>query len=285
MNKTSPLHDAKVDAPEIDDVQVGTHHAELKSGAAIASSLVAELLNDFDTDCNSLAPTKLRQKYSAEANAHMNMLARRKLGFTAVPEFLKFRSFLKIVGRIPAPGYTLDRLNSADPEYAPGKVRWASKKEQAVNKQNVILLTGTNGVVRPLTEWAEVLKIPATTLKSRRAKGWTDAEVLYYGKKSTITYAKAPTKYHAASVFPWPKSPAPPEGWEARYQRRCERRYEGNVESRARFLVRVLTAHRQDLLDELERTTCPGDEPDAALVTRYNTCTAALIAARAALGL
>jgi len=283
MNKISPLHDAKNDVPETDDMQECTHHVEVKSGAAIASGLVAELLNDFATDCNSLARTKLRQKYRPEANSHMNMLARQKLGFTVAPEFLEFRSFLKILGRIPALGYTLDRLNSADPEYAPGKVRWASKKEQAVNKQNVILLAGRNGDVRPLTEWAEILKTPATTLKSRKAKGWTDAEVLY-GKKSMITYAKAPAKYRAAASFPWPKFPAPPEGWEARYQRQCERRYGGYVESRARFLARVLTASRQELLDEIERTTGPDDEVEAALATRYDTCTAALVAARVAVG-
>jgi hypothetical protein len=283
MNKTFLLLDAKVDPLKIDDVEVDTHHAELKSGAAVASGLVAELLNDFDTDCDSLAANKLRQKYPAEANSHMNMLARQKLGFTVAPEFLKFRSFLKIVGRIPAPSYTLDRLNSADLEYAPGKVRWASKKEQAVNKQNVILLAGTNGIVKPLTEWAEVHKIPATTLRWRRAKGWTDAEVLY-GKKSTHTYANAPAKYRAVASFPWPKVPLPPEGWEARYQRQCERRYGGYVESRGRFLVRVLTAVRKGLADEIERTTGPDDEVDNALVTRYDTCTAALVAARAALG-
>jgi hypothetical protein len=207
----------------------------------------------------------------------MNMLARRKLGFTVAPQFLKFRSFLKIVGRIPAPGYTLDRLNSADLEYAPGKVRWASKKEQAVNKQNVILLTGTNGVVRPLTEWAEVLKIPATTLKSRRAKCWTDAEVLYGRQRSTPPYSYGAgyrRQYRPAVEFVWPKCPAPAEGWETRYQRI---HYRG--ESRARYLVRVLSSHQQDLQDQLERTTGPHEEPNPVLMNRLDVCKQALVAA------
>jgi integrase len=181
-------------------ISQGQPASETSSGAGIAFGLIAECLGDFAADIETLPSTKLRQKYSSESNSHMNMLARRKTHGALVHEkFREFKSFLAFMGPVPAPGYTLDRLNSADPEYAPGKVRWASKKEQAVNKQNVILLTGANGVVRPLSEWAEVLKIPATTLKSRRAKGWTDAEVLY-GKKSTITYAKAPakSKYRAA---------------------------------------------------------------------------------------
>ena len=62
MNEISPLHDAKVDAPEIDDKQVGPHNAQLELGAAVVSDLVAGLFNDFATDCNSLARTKLRQK-------------------------------------------------------------------------------------------------------------------------------------------------------------------------------------------------------------------------------
>lgn len=265
MNKIFPLHDANIDALETDAMQECTHHVELKSGAAVASGLVSGWINDIDTDCNSLAATKLRLKYSAEANSHMNMLARRKQGYTVAPEFLEFRSFLKIVGKIPSPGYTLDRLNSADLEYAPGKVRWASKKEQAVNKQNVILLKGANGVVKPVTEWAEFLKIPATTLKSRRAKGWSDAEVLY-GRKSNITYANTPAKYRAAAVFHWPSELA--GDWEAGYRQdhlKTDSGYDddhGNTkwkhETRAAFLVRRLTAILGNLMGEIERTTEPG---------------------------
>ena len=263
----------------------GQPSAQPSSGAGIALGLIAEFLGDFAADIDTLPPTKLRKKYSSESNSHMNMLARRKTHGALVHEkFLEFKSFLAIMGPVPAPGYTLDRLNSADPEYAPGKVRWASKKQQSLNKQNVVLLTGANGVVLPLTEWAEVLKIPATTLKSRRAKGWTDVEVLYGRQKSTPAYSYAAPRYRPAASFPWPKCPVPPEGWEARYQRQCERRYGGYVESRARFLVRVLAANRQELLDEMQRTTGPDDEVDGALVTRYDTCTAALVTARATLG-
>ncbi len=247
----------------------GQPSAQPSSGAGIALGLIAELLGDFAADIETLSLTKLRQKYSSESNSHMNMLARCKTHGALVHEkFLEFKSFLRLMGPVPAPGYTLDRLNSADPEYAPGKVRWASKKEQAVNKQNVILLTGANGVVRPLTEWAEVLKIPATTLKSRRAKGWTDAEVLY-GKKSTITYAKAPAKYRAAAVFPWP---ADLRGdWEERY-RRAHWREQWNTddygntiwrhETRAAFLVRMMIATIAEITDKLERTVDPNLEPE-----------------------
>ena len=115
------------------------------------------------------------------------------------------------------PGDSLDRLNSADPDTLPGKVRWASKKEQAVNEQNVILLTGSNGVVRPLTEWAEVLKTPATTLKSRRARGLRPIPKSSTATISTITFAKARASARAASVFHWPSELR--GDWEAGYRR------------------------------------------------------------------
>jgi hypothetical protein len=252
-------------------ISQGQPSAQPSSGAGIALGLIAEFLGEFAVDIETLSPTKLRQKCSRESNSHMNMLARCKAHGAQVHEkFLKFKSFLGLMGPVPAPGYTLDRLNSADPEYAPGKVRWASKKEQAVNKQNVILLTGTNGVVRPLTEWAELLKIPATTLKWRRANGWTDAEVLH-GKQSTITYAKTPAKYRAASVFPWP--PELRGDWEAGYRRdHWNYTRTGRAETRAAFLVRKLTAILVYSMDEVERSTEPGTTVADNLWDRVERC-------------
>jgi hypothetical protein len=234
----------------------GQPSAQPSSGAVIALGLIAAkpLVDDFATDIETLSLTKLRKKYSSEASSHMNMLARRKHGALVHEKFLEFKPFLGFMGPVPAPGYTLDRLNSADPEYAPGKVRWASKKEQAVNKQNVILLTATNGVVKPLIEWAADLKIPATTLKSRKAKGWSDAEVLYGKKsKSTVTYAKAPATYRRATAFPWPREFV--GDWEKIY--RLHKEESGYLETRAAFIVRRLNLYRALMMDELERLMPP----------------------------
>ena len=85
----------------------------------------------WKADCETLSKMELRRHYSREANCHRNMLSRRKTqGAVVSPLFEDFRSFLKIVGPMPAKGTTLDRIDNADPEYAPGKVRWADKRTQ-----------------------------------------------------------------------------------------------------------------------------------------------------------
>lgn len=86
-------------------------------------------------DIMTLKKTPLRRRYRKEANTHRNMLSRRcKVGAVVHPAFWKFDSFLRHVGPIPAHKATLDRINNDDPEYAPGKVRWADKRTQNSNK-------------------------------------------------------------------------------------------------------------------------------------------------------
>jgi hypothetical protein len=45
-----------------------------------------------------------------------------------------FTAFLAHIGPKPTPAHTVDRIN-VDGNYAPGNVRWATRKEQAANKR------------------------------------------------------------------------------------------------------------------------------------------------------
>lgn len=128
----------------------------------------------------TLTAMELRQHYRREANSHKNMLSRRNTqGAVVHPDFIEFASFLRIMGPMPAKKATLDRIDNNDPEYAPGKVRWADKKTQNSNKSDTIIIydAGT-GQSYSVSQLAKLQSIPADTIRKRKSRGWTDAEII-----------------------------------------------------------------------------------------------------------
>jgi len=50
--------------------------------------------------------------------------------------FNSFKEFVDDIGRRPSKKFTLDRINNNDPKgYAPGHVRWATRRDQALNRR------------------------------------------------------------------------------------------------------------------------------------------------------
>ena len=76
-----------------------------------------------------------------------------------------FEGFLEDVGRKPTSKHTLERIDN-DGNYEPGNVRWATYKEQHMNKRTNRLLT-FRGESKPLTQWATELGINPSTLSKR----------------------------------------------------------------------------------------------------------------------
>lgn len=140
---------------------------------------------------------ELRRAFRSEANTHRNMLSRRRTqGALVASEFLGFLEFLLLVGPKPTKGATLDRINHLDPEYAPGKVRWADRRTQNNNKSDTILLSCTDtGRTYTVSQLAKLQSTKPGTIRSRLKRGWTDKEAIA-GKKlysSTITHSSKST--------------------------------------------------------------------------------------------
>ena len=68
------------------------------------------------------------------------------------------------------PGLTLDRIDS-NGNYCPENCRWATRKEQNRNKDNLKYVE-YQGEVHPVVEWSEILHINYGTLRSRILRGW-----------------------------------------------------------------------------------------------------------------
>lgn len=88
-----------------------------------------------------------------------------------------YERFLEHVGRRPAPGYSLDRIDN-NRGYAPGNVRWATKVDQQRNRRANTLLT-IRGETRCVAEWAEIGAVSADRVHARMRAGWSAEEAVF----------------------------------------------------------------------------------------------------------
>src|SRR4051812_26342348 len=123
----------------------------------------------------------LKTKFPSEFSCWSNMKQRCATEKGVLhPEFRDFYGFLLSVGPQSSEAFSsIDRIDPNDPEYAPGKVRWATKAMQTRNRTNAsearCPLTD-----RPwrLEELAELQGVSLRKVQRRRQDGWTDAEVI-----------------------------------------------------------------------------------------------------------
>jgi hypothetical protein len=93
-------------------------------------------------------------------------------GITVCPEWRdSFERFFADVGVRPTSGHTLERVDN-DRGYEAGNVRWATRREQAQNRETNRRLT-LDGVTRTLAQWPGIVGVKEATIYKRLKLGWT----------------------------------------------------------------------------------------------------------------
>ncbi len=97
-------------------------------------------------------------------------------GIRISDEWRKFVTFYRDMGSMPSPKHTIDRID-VNGHYEPGNCRWATHREQALNKRNTRHIT-YQGTTLTVIEWAERQNIHYKTLRTRLESGWTIEDAL-----------------------------------------------------------------------------------------------------------
>ncbi len=91
-------------------------------------------------------------------------------GVTVCALWLKFENFLADVGVRPSPEHSIERLDN-NGNYEPGNVVWATQAAQTRNQRRNQFIT-YGGKIQTLTDWANELGLPYSTLSMRLRRGW-----------------------------------------------------------------------------------------------------------------
>lgn len=88
-------------------------------------------------------------------------------GITVCERWAKYDNFVTDMGEKPA-GLTLERIDN-NGNYEPENCRWATMKEQSMNRRNTRYIT-IDGVTKTVAQWIEEVKPPDMTLQTLRNK-------------------------------------------------------------------------------------------------------------------
>lgn len=222
--------------------------------------------SEFQSDLERLSPSALRSKYSKEASAHAAMKTRvRKAAeagsysSTLNPAWDEFRAFLEHMGPLPFDSASLDRIDYTDPEYGPGKVRWADKRTQTRNRSNTRMILW-RGEEMPLAEYAERIGVSVGAARAALIDRKEDPED--YARKrvggpvdaSSISFIQGTKHITASGVL------AAYEKWKAESVRRRTRKKEALPEIFFLFRAKIWIDQYRARLEASGFNECDSDE-------------------------
>jgi hypothetical protein len=155
-------------AEKVDALLVSMAVTENKAIGALLLWLAVKL-SQRDPDCKITPEYKAylaaKGRCNNSADAVYDYYGGRGIEF----RFCSFDDFLSAIGRKPTRNHSIDRIDS-DGHYEPGNVRWASKKEQANNRRNSLLVE-VNGTKKTLSEWCGHNRSKTEMARSRITRG------------------------------------------------------------------------------------------------------------------
>ncbi len=101
-------------------------------------------------------------------------------GIKVCDRWMEYENFKADMGE-PPPGLWLERNNN-DGHYEPTNCRWATPKEQGLNKRNTRCVDWM-GFQIPMSKVCDVMGVKAETVRQRINRGWTEDEAVSPSKR------------------------------------------------------------------------------------------------------
>lgn len=104
-------------------------------------------------------------------------------GIAVCERWRDYRNFLSDMGERPDKNHTLERINN-DRSYEPGNTRWATRREQSVNRSSNRLVRYDNRS-QTVIEWVRELGLDEELVRARLKRGWPFDKIINTARRSS----------------------------------------------------------------------------------------------------